>query len=36
VNAAAVANFRPGAKKPPRTTITTTANPTSIEIALPD
>jgi hypothetical protein len=36
VNTAAVANFRPGAKKPPRTTITTTTNPTSIEIFVPD
>lgn len=36
VDEATLANFRPGAKKPPSTTTTTsTANPTSIEIALP-
>ena len=36
VNEAAPASFKPGAKKPPHTTTTSTTNPTSIEIALPD
>jgi hypothetical protein len=36
VTEAALANFKPGTKKPPHTTTTSTTNPTSIEIALPD
>jgi hypothetical protein len=36
VNAATVTNFRPGVKKTPRATATSTTNPTSIEIFLPD
>ena len=36
VNEAALANFKPGTKKPLHTTTTSTTNPTSIEIALPD
>jgi len=36
VNEAALINYVPGAKKPPRITTTSTTNPTSIEIFLPD
>ena len=36
VNPATPANFKPSAKKPPQTPATSTTNPTSIEIALPD